>query len=193
MSDRSEWIGDEVEDHETQESICAWANTTFGAISTSLGTAARANKEMSELLMALALDDSFSGAPEEAADVIIVLMRIFDRFGTTWQAEVDKKMKVNRGRKWHLDGKGHGYHVEEAVDDLKWADYPTDPVRADLADDRIVCLTHGDFTATWSEEDGEYVGTCLRYPSLSWLDPDPYNALHGIQGAVHEVELDDRP
>lgn len=97
---------------ETQKSICQWATTTLGAAGTNGGVAARANQEMAELLKALSEDDNHLKAPEEAADVIIVLMRLFERYGTTWQEEVDKKMKVNRGRTWKLDGHGHGYHVK---------------------------------------------------------------------------------
>jgi hypothetical protein len=99
---------------ETQESICAWANETFGRPVNNYSIVDRAHDEMCELLTSLEDNgDACPQAPEEAADVIIVLMRLFERFGTTWQAEVDKKMAINRARRWTLTGNGHGQHVEE--------------------------------------------------------------------------------
>lgn len=38
----------------------------------------------------------------------------------------------------------------------------------------------------WSHEDGEYVGTCTEFPSLSWLDRTPELALAGVRKAVAE-------
>lgn len=97
---------------ETQQTISQWANETFGEPVTNLSIARRAQKEMDELVLGLIHNDADLHAPVEAADVIIVLMRIFERFGTTWQAEVNKKMAINRARKWVLDGNGHGSHVK---------------------------------------------------------------------------------
>ena len=97
---------------ETQQSISQWANATFGEPRTNLSIAARARKEMDELVNVLADSDRDPAAVVEAADVIIVLMRLFERMGTTWQAEVDKKMAINRARRWVLDGNGHGSHVK---------------------------------------------------------------------------------
>ena len=99
---------------ETQESICAWANETFGRPDTVLSIAERASKEMRELLCTLDVDDSDPKAAEEAADVIIVLMRVFERCGTNCWDEVAAKMAKNRARKWQLTGDGHGQHVREA-------------------------------------------------------------------------------
>lgn len=39
----------------------------------------------------------------------------------------------------------------------------------------------------WSEEDGEYVGLCAEFSSLSWLAESPEEALHGIRQVVAEV------
>jgi predicted RNase H-like HicB family nuclease len=36
----------------------------------------------------------------------------------------------------------------------------------------------------WSPEDGEYVGLCAEFPSLSWLAKSPESALSGIQKLV---------
>lgn len=98
---------------ETQESIRAWAEETFGTTGTNMQVACRANQEMAELLMCLSRDDNDPKAGEEAADVEIVLMRLFDRLKMTMQGAIDAKMKINRARKWKLDGHGHGYHVKE--------------------------------------------------------------------------------
>ncbi len=40
------------------------------------------------------------------------------------------------------------------------------------------------YRVTWSEEDGEYVGLCAEFPSLSWLANTLENALQGIRQVV---------
>lgn len=97
--------------HEDQVSISKWAEDTFGASGSNMRVAVRANEEMAELLRALSSDDNNPKAIEEAADVIIVLQRVFTRMGADLQAEVDRKMAINRARQWNLDATGHGYHV----------------------------------------------------------------------------------
>lgn len=42
----------------------------------------------------------------------------------------------------------------------------------------------------WSEEDGEYVGQCAEFPSLSWLSGSPEAALRGIRKVVEDVIAD---
>jgi predicted HicB family RNase H-like nuclease len=46
------------------------------------------------------------------------------------------------------------------------------------------------YRVTWSEEDEEYVGLCVEYPSLSWLAPTPQEALEGIRQVVADVAAD---
>lgn len=46
------------------------------------------------------------------------------------------------------------------------------------------------YRVTWSEEDGEYVGLCAEFPSLSWLAESPEEALHGIRQIVGDVVAD---
>jgi predicted HicB family RNase H-like nuclease len=53
-----------------------------------------------------------------------------------------------------------------------------------LQDDRYT------YRVTWSEEDNEYVGLCAEYPSLSWLESTPEEALKGIRQVVAEVVSD---
>ena len=46
------------------------------------------------------------------------------------------------------------------------------------------------YRVTWSEEDDEYVGLCAEFPSLSWLDATPEEALTGIRALVRQVVAD---
>lgn len=48
------------------------------------------------------------------------------------------------------------------------------------------------YRVTWSEDDGEYVGLCAEFPSLSWLARGPEAALKGIRKVVSEVVMDMR-
>ncbi len=96
---------------ETQESISQWCEATFGPTGSNARVAARANEEMAELLRALTVDDAQAKAPEEIADIVIILFRLATRLGVDLQQEIDRKMAVNRRRVWNLDGSGHGYHV----------------------------------------------------------------------------------
>ncbi len=43
---------------------------------------------------------------------------------------------------------------------------------------------HYTYRVTWSAEDGEHVGLCAEFPSLSWLAKRPDAALAGIRRAV---------
>jgi predicted HicB family RNase H-like nuclease len=46
------------------------------------------------------------------------------------------------------------------------------------------------YRITWSDEDQEYAGLCVEFPSLSWLDKKPEAALVGIRGVVAEAVKD---
>jgi len=48
------------------------------------------------------------------------------------------------------------------------------------------------YRVTWSDEDGEYVGLCAEFPSLSWLAGSYEEALRGIRDVVAEVISDMR-
>ena len=50
---------------------------------------------------------------QEAADVVIALAGMCRRYGIDLQEEVDKKMSVNRARKWKVFSNGTGKHVKE--------------------------------------------------------------------------------
>ncbi len=49
---------------------------------------------------------------------------------------------------------------------------------------------HYTYRVSWSPEDGEYLGTCAEFPSLSWLAKTPSAALAGIGRVVGEVVVD---
>ena len=46
------------------------------------------------------------------------------------------------------------------------------------------------YRVTWSEEDGEYVGLCAEFPSLSWLAGSQEAAFLGVRNVVKEVISD---
>ena len=46
------------------------------------------------------------------------------------------------------------------------------------------------YRVQWSDEDGEFIGLCAEFPSLSWLAADQAEALRGIVRVVTDV-LDD--
>ncbi|MBW2263270.1 MAG: toxin-antitoxin system HicB family antitoxin, partial [Deltaproteobacteria bacterium] len=48
------------------------------------------------------------------------------------------------------------------------------------------------YRVTWYEEDGEHVGLCAEFPSLSWLARTPEAALRGIRKVVAGVVADMR-
>ncbi|MFZ0614080.1 MAG: toxin-antitoxin system HicB family antitoxin [Desulfobacterales bacterium] len=46
------------------------------------------------------------------------------------------------------------------------------------------------YRVTWSEDDNEYVGLCVEFPSLSWLADTPEKALKGVRKLVADALLD---
>ncbi len=46
------------------------------------------------------------------------------------------------------------------------------------------------YRVIWSEEDGEHVGLCGEFSSLSWLAATPEAALKGMRKLVAEVVQD---
>jgi predicted HicB family RNase H-like nuclease len=46
------------------------------------------------------------------------------------------------------------------------------------------------YRITWSEDDGEFVGLCVEFPSLSWLAKSPEAALKGIRKVVEKAVQD---
>lgn len=46
------------------------------------------------------------------------------------------------------------------------------------------------YRVTWSEEDDEFVATCIEFPSLSWLHADASKALSQLTKLVDETVND---
>jgi predicted HicB family RNase H-like nuclease len=46
------------------------------------------------------------------------------------------------------------------------------------------------YRITWSENDREFVGLCIEFPSLSWLAKSPEAALKGIRRVVKKAIQD---
>jgi predicted RNase H-like HicB family nuclease len=46
------------------------------------------------------------------------------------------------------------------------------------------------YRITWSEDDKEFVGLCIEFPSLSWLAKNPEAALKGIRRVVKKAVQD---
>ncbi|EGJ11267.1 type II toxin-antitoxin system HicB family antitoxin [Rubrivivax benzoatilyticus] len=51
-------------------------------------------------------------------------------------------------------------------------------------------VDHYTYRVTWSAEDGEHVGLCAEFPSLSWLAASPEEALAGIRAVVADCVKD---
>ena len=51
---------------------------------------------------------------------------------------------------------------------------------------------HYTYRVTWSPEDGEHVGLCAEFPSLSWLASTPDAALKGVRRVVAQAVEDMR-
>lgn len=98
---------------ESQESISQWIEETFGPVGSNARVAARANEEMAELLRTVTIQDDHPEIAEELADLVIVLYRLATRVGADLHSEIDRKMGVNRARKWVTDGSGCGYHSSD--------------------------------------------------------------------------------
>ena len=49
---------------------------------------------------------------------------------------------------------------------------------------------HYTYRVTWSGEDGEYVGLCAEFPSLSWLESTQEEAFAGVRALVAKVVED---
>ncbi|MGJ3230506.1 MAG: type II toxin-antitoxin system HicB family antitoxin [Oceanicaulis sp.] len=43
------------------------------------------------------------------------------------------------------------------------------------------------YRVVWSQEDGEFVGLCAEFPSLSWLAATQTEALEGVVALVAEI------
>lgn len=53
-----------------------------------------------------------------------------------------------------------------------------------------VDVAHYTYRVTWSAEDGEYVATCLEFPSLSWLAKARSKAIDGLERLLADIIKD---
>ena len=51
-------------------------------------------------------------------------------------------------------------------------------------------IKHYTYRVMWSQDDGEFVGLCAEFPSLSYLAPTPEKAVRGILDVVKDVVND---
>lgn len=102
---------------ETQQSVTQWADETFGPCTVTRATE-RAVEEMEEFKE---VDKQWTSATyladlqAECADVVITLYRVASTMGFDLHAEIDRKMAVNRQRKWKVNQDGTGYHIRDEV------------------------------------------------------------------------------
>ena len=96
---------------EDQQSITAWQDDVFGPTTPWLAYCRMAD-EVAELeeVFTRGRDIDHNKSLEECADVYIMLVRVAEALGGDLQAEVDRKMAINRARSWDVDGNGHGQH-----------------------------------------------------------------------------------
>lgn len=95
---------------ETQATIAAWAEETFGPVAEPARLAERAMLEMEELREALSCG-SKEDAAHEMADILILLYRAAEETGIDLHQAVNEKMTINRARKWRAAGDGTGSHI----------------------------------------------------------------------------------
>lgn len=86
---------------ETFASIIEWGDDIFGHAETDR-IIERAWEEWKEMIA------PHADVATEAADVIIVLLRL-----PGIAEAIQRKMAINRTRKWNLRGDGTGYHIPE--------------------------------------------------------------------------------
>ncbi len=97
--------------NETQQTVAAWGEDTFGPVADPSTLVERAVTEMTELKEAAGAADPEAMAAE-AADVVILLYRLAATQGFDLARAVDEKMHVNRSRRWRSAGDGTGRHLD---------------------------------------------------------------------------------
>lgn len=102
-----------------QLEIVDWARDTFGTPPAPQVMAARMNREVAELLSAVAKldanpnawsDDDWQRVRGEIADVGIVLVQLAENIGCTLRLAMVNKFEVNKEREWAKDEHGTFQH-----------------------------------------------------------------------------------
>ena len=96
---------------ETQSSISAWGEETFGPVASASVLVERARLEFDELAEAVGQMDN-AAVGHEIADILILLYRVATLHGCDVDEMVQAKMRINRGREWVRTGDGTGRHVK---------------------------------------------------------------------------------
>jgi NTP pyrophosphatase (non-canonical NTP hydrolase) len=99
-----------VMQQENQTSIAEWAEEAFGPVSDYSALVKRASLELIELEQAV-YDGSKDEIANEIADVMILLYRLAELNKIDLAAAINKKMTINRKRRWLKSGDGTGRHV----------------------------------------------------------------------------------
>lgn len=97
---------------ETQKTIAAWAEDTFGPVTDESVLVQRARVELDELMEAVRAGDT-AEIGRETADIAILLYRLLDLNGLEFDREVTSKMAVCRARRWRPKGDGTGSHIKD--------------------------------------------------------------------------------
>jgi len=79
---------------ETQHTIAQWANATFGTVDRDTSHVARAMREMAELAASLADEPTDPRIVEQAANVVICLARLAERFDVDVIAEAHRQYET---------------------------------------------------------------------------------------------------
>ena len=98
---------------ENSASITAWGDATFGKVADLRSLVDRAGLELAELRDALANREPADDAVMEAADVVILLHRVVGLLGGDLAEAVERKMAVNRARRWIPASDGTGRHLDD--------------------------------------------------------------------------------
>lgn len=94
-----------------QREITQWSDNTFGDKSP-IEIATRMNNEVAELLTGLANNpEAINEHAGECADVLIMLVQVAHKLGVDLEAELDKKMVINKDRQWTVLASGKAQHV----------------------------------------------------------------------------------
>lgn len=97
--------------------LCLADGATYREVQVAVATSMEKNGATMSLmggLMDVAGAPDPAKVPAEAADVLIVLYGLAALKGFDLHAEVDRKMAINRARRWAANGDGTGYHIKTA-------------------------------------------------------------------------------
>lgn len=104
---------------ENQTTVNTWAQESFGTptLRVSFDRFVEEVAELGNAIDRVGANEGDDGdvikARSECADALITLYRVAHLLGCDLDDEVDRKMVINRARKWRATGQGTGYHVKD--------------------------------------------------------------------------------